>query len=180
MNKKMQKTSIITILTAFLLSLVAINFLFLFFTQNEVKTIKLLKSELTNLERNEQIIASAQQIYRTYQDEIDIISQVFPGEADIPEVITTFENSIRLSTSEYTFKFNSITPLLEGENLFLPITITMKTDIEKLQLFLDKLENLPYMTHVTSVIAKSPDGFVGLGEVVVSLKMYVKNPFNNQ
>ena len=131
------------------------------------------------MEQNAQIIASSQQIYNKYKDDIEVISAVFPTEESIPQFISQLEGEIRQTADEYTFKFSSITPISENTVLFLPLSITMKTDLTRLTLLLEKLENLAYIIHVTSINTKAPEGLNGVSEVNLQLKVYVQNPFTN-
>jgi hypothetical protein len=178
--KKEQKSSILLILFSVLSSLFVLNFLFLFFIQNENKTIKLLKSELRVLEQNQKIINSSREITATYSKEVELISEVFPNEETIPKFIGILENLIKGYADEYSFKFNAVAPVKEQEKFYLPLTITMKTDYQRLLLFLEKLETLPYMTHVTSIFSKNPDGFTNKSEIIIGLKLYVQNPFSSK
>lgn len=160
--------------------LIVLNFVFIGLIGAEANTTKLLKNELGVLEQEERIITSAQQIYSTYQDEIDTISSVFPNEETIPLFIQTLEDTIRANSDEYSLRFTAITPIKDQDKLFLPLSITMRTDLPKLILFLDKIEKLPYMTHVTSIFSKTPDGFTRTGEIQIGVKVYVQNPFTTK
>jgi hypothetical protein len=158
-------------------AMVIIVLLFSFLFQGEVRTIKLLRNEYAILEQQKRIITASSEIGNEYSNEIEIISHIFPNEQSIPVFIQTLENLIRQSSEEYTFKFNSLTPIVEGDKLFLLMTVTMRTDLPKLLLFFFSLEKLPYMTHCTGVIAKTPNGFIGKSEVSIGMKVYVQNPF---
>lgn len=166
-----------TLSAVILAALVGIDLLFLVFTTNVAKTVTLLKKEAATLEQDKQIISSSEQLYDTYRKEIELISAVFPNEETFPTFIRTLEDLIRIFADEYTVKFTSLTPLVEQEKLFLLLSLSMKTDNLRLTQFLVSLEQLPYMTHVTSIQAKTPEGFTGQGEVTLGLKLYVKNPF---
>lgn len=180
-NRKSEKTDRrLLVLVALLLSTIFMNFLFLYLLRGETKTIALTKTELVELEKQQQIITSSQQLYQTYQNEIDIISAVFPNEESITMFIQSIENELRLASDTYTFRFNAQTPIKQADKLFLPLTVTMKTDMTRLDTFFEKLETLPYMTHVTSLNVKTPEGFSNISEVVVGLKIYVQNPFITQ
>jgi hypothetical protein len=136
-----------------------------------------LRNEYAILEQQKRIISASSEISEQYKNEIGVISGVFPTEQSIPLFIQTLEGLIRQASDEYTFKFNSLTPIVEGDKLFLLMTVTMKTDLPKLTAFFSSLEHLQYMTHVTGVIAKTPDGFFKKGEVSIGMKVYVQNPF---
>ena len=127
--------------------------------------------------QQEKIIVSAKQISSNYQAEIETISQVFPTEETIMVFIGQLESQIQKVTPEYSFRFASVTPLTEGNKLYLLLSVTTKTDLAGLTAFLDGLEKLPFLTHVVSIKAKTPDSFANMSEIVVLLKIYVQNPF---
>lgn len=174
------KTNPGTLLAILSLLFVIVDVVFIFFTKNEAKTVELLKKELVSLEQDEKIIRSAREISSTYKDEIEVISSVYPTEETIPFFIQMFEEEIRAQADEYVLKFNSVTPVKEQDRLFLPLTITMKTDLGRLTTFMQKLESINYMTHVTSLFAKTPDNINGIGEITIGLKIYVQNPFTTK
>jgi predicted PurR-regulated permease PerM len=163
--------SLVTILVVF------VNSLFLLLSTSTSKAIRLLEGQVTQLKQEERIVKASEQLYEDYQDEIQIVSSVFPNEVTIPQFIQSLEGLIRPYSDSYAVRFNSLTPLAEQERLFLILTITMHTDLARLYDLLEQLETLPYMTHITSMNVKTPDGFSGIAEVNVTLKVYVQNPF---
>jgi hypothetical protein len=178
--KKKQAFNPITIYVGVGLLLVILNIVFVIFAGNEAKTITLLKQELKNVEQQQQIIASAQEIHGKYENEIDTINGVFPNEETITLFIQKLEETIRSTTDQYTFKFSSVTPLKEQDKLFLPLQITVKTDLSHFIAFLAEIEKLPYMTHITSMNGKLPDSFNKTGEMSINLKVYVQDPFTTR
>jgi len=170
----------LTILISMVIAVILLNVLFILLVRGEAKTIKLLKSELVTLEQEEQIIASAQNIYESYQNEIEVISQVFPNEETFVDFVQILETEVRASSDEYTLKFTASEPVQDKDKLRLPITITMKTDLVRLTGFLTQIEKLRYMTHITQLNARTPDGFTQTGEVSLNLVIYVQNPFTTQ
>src|SRR3989344_256487 len=170
----------LTILISMVIAVILLNVLFILLVRGEAKTIKLLKSELVTLEQEEQIIASAQNIYESYQNEIEVISQVFPNEETFVDFVQILETEVRASSDEYTLKFTASEPVQDKDKLRLPITITMKTDLVRLTGFLTQIEKLRYMTHVVQLSARTPDGFAQTGETSVNLVIYVQNPFTTQ
>ena len=166
------------ILPALVGALLVVNILFIVLTRNAGATVGLLKNELTVLDEQERIIASSQDIYLKYQNEIETISNVFPNEETRTVFIQTLEKELREVTQEHTFRFSSVTPLKEQDKLFLPLTITLKSSLADLARLFEKFEDFPYMMHVTQINAKSPEGFTGKSEVTIMVKLYVQNPFS--
>lgn len=177
-NKKQPaKTNPVLLLGAAIVGLVAVNLLFISLTGSEARSINLLKKEVVSLRQQEKIVAQAQTISDQYASEIEQISSVFPNEENIPLFIQQLEEQLRGLTDEYSFKFNSVTPVPEGQRLYIPLTINMKTDLARFGSFLDYLEKTKFMTHVTLIQSRVADGFSATGTVSISLKVYVQNPF---
>ena len=85
---------------------------------------------------------------------------------------------LKTNADSYAVKFSSVTPLKEQERLYLPLNLTLRTDSARLVLLLDQLEKLAYMTHVESIVTKTPEGFTKTGESTIDIKIYVQNPFS--
>jgi hypothetical protein len=177
-NKPSSQVNPIMILGGICVGLLLLSLILIFLFQNEIQTIKLLRNEFTILTQQKRIITASAEISEQYKDEIDVISRIFPNEQSIPIFIQALEGLIKQTSSEYTFRFNSLTPIVEGDKLFLLMTVTMKTDQEKLLQFLSALERLPYMTHITGMVSKTPNGYTGSAEVSIGMKVYVQNPFS--
>jgi hypothetical protein len=174
-----RKTNPIYMFGAAFVAIIAINLLFIMLFQSEVRTYKLLNEEKKTLDQDQMIITASADILGKYQNEIDVISGVFPNEETFLLFVQTFENTVKRNTDEYQLKFSS-TPIAEGDKLFLPMTLSVKTDLSRLMVLFEALENMPYMTHVTGVGAKTPDGLSGKGEYNIGLKVYVQNPFSTK
>jgi hypothetical protein len=180
MNVKKTSSTVnpILIIGGMCVSLVLLSFILIFLFQNEMRTIKLLRSEFAILTQQKRIITASSEISEQYKEEIEVISGIFPNEQSIPLFIQALEGLIKQASGEYTFRFNSLTPIAEGDKLFLLMTVTMKTDHTKLLQFLSALEQMPYMTHITGMMSKTPNGFTGVSEVSIGMKIYVQNPFS--
>jgi hypothetical protein len=172
-----RKTNPAYLLGAVFAAIVAINILFIMLFQSEVKTYRLLNEEKKTLDQDQMIIAASADILEKYQNEIDVISGVFPSEETFPEFIQAFENTVKGHADEYQFRFSS-TPQPEGDKLYLPMTLSLKTDMTRLLLLFEALEHMPYMTHILGVAAKNSGGLSGQGQYDIGLKVYVQNPFS--
>ncbi len=179
MEKNKPKFSRQSVLVTLVVILTVVNVLFITLISSEAKTVQLLKKELTGLYGQEKIIATASELSQSYKDEIELISAVFPSEQTITVFIQTIEDLLKGITNEYTFRFSSPIPLREQDKLYLPLTMTLKTDMAGLTRLLKELESMRYMTHITSISSRSPDGFTGVSEVTIVMKIYVQNPFTN-
>ncbi len=180
--KTQKKTSISvnTLLVIFAIALCFLDIIFIIFTQNESKTITLLKGQKKSLAQDESIIASAKEIQDTFQNEVGVISAVFPSEETIPVFILKLEEMLKNTTDEYSVKFAATAPIKQDDKLFLPIIISTKTNYVRLTAFFTQLEKALYMTHITAISIKSPDNFIGVSDVQIRLNVYVQNPFTSK
>ena len=167
-----------TVLLALAAGLVGVNTLLLVLGSTNVKTIELLRKERINLEQEERTIQSVKVIGSQYRESADLIASVFPTETTIPTLIETLESVASTNSDQYTVKFSAVTPVKEQGRLFLPVSISIKTDFDRLTNLLGFLERVPYMARLTSVIIKTPEGFTGKNEVQIGLKVYVNDPFS--
>jgi hypothetical protein len=177
-KKSSSSVNPIMILVGLCVGLILLSLILIFLFQNEMRTIKLLRNEYAIVTQQKRIVTAATEISEQYKDEIGVISGIFPNEQSIPLFIQALEGLIKQTSSEYSFRFNSLTPIAEGDKLFLLMTVTMKTDQTRLLQFLSELERMPYMTHITGIASKTPGGFIGEAEVNIGMKIYVQNPFS--
>lgn len=179
MKKENIKITAIVALSGLLGFLVLADIISMIMVSNQSRTIKLLKDQQAILLKDQKIIMAASDLSSQYRDEIKIISEVFPNENTIAEFIKNIEELTQATTKEYRIQFNSLTPLPEGDKLYLLLTLNMKTDYAGLMEFFDKLETIPHMTHVYSVTIASPEGIDNTLDTRIYLKLYVQKPFNN-
>lgn len=178
--KPVKKNSSVEQLVLILAGLVVINIVMLYFLSTQVKTIRLLRIQRTQLEQDLKIINSAEQIYQSYKDDIEVISEVFPNEESVLVFLQTLETLSKKYGTESLVKFSPPTPQPEGDSLYLLFTVNMQTTSEQLPEFLKAIEKLPYMTRLLTLNVSLPDGGRGNVSASMRLKVYVKNPFNTK
>lgn len=179
-NKKTfdkKKSSSIERAVIVLVLIVVINIGIMYMLLNQSKTITLLQEQQQQLTQDQRILSSSEEIYAQYEGQIEKILRVFPDEETVLDFLQTLETLSKTHSTEYTVKFASRSPLPESDKLFLLFTITLKTDKTQLDAFLDALENLPYMTRVLTMNAAFPDPASQAVDAALTLKLYVKNPF---
>ena len=152
----------------------------MFFLHTESKTIVLLKEQLRQVENDQKILTSSEQIYAQYEQDIDAILNVFPNEETVLDFLQRLEKLTKDTSDDSTVRFASLNPLPDGDKLFLLFNISLKTDTARLDQFLDSLEHLPYMTRVIGLSTTFPDLSPQKVDASVSLKLYVKNPFSTK
>ena len=179
MNKKL--SSLPPSIEHFLIALagiVVVNIGLLVFLNTQVKVISLLQDQEKQLQQDQKIINSSEEIYNKYKNDIAAISDVFPNEEKVLPFLQLMENLAKKYSDDSAVKFASLSPQPEGDNLYLLFSIGMKTDPSRLSDFLTELESLPYMTRVLTISMSLPDGISGKVNVTINLKLYVKNPFS--
>jgi len=167
-------------LVVVLLVLLMTNFGLLFFLRSQVTVIGLLNQQLLQLQQDQQILSSAEQIYQTYKGNIDTINAVFPNEETVLVFLQTLETMAKQTSDESAVKFASFSPQTEGDRTYLLFTINQTTDRDRLSSLLEQLENLPYMTHIVSLSISWVDQKKGTLNVSIVLKLYVQNPFSTK
>lgn len=181
MNKKpIKKTNPLEKLALFLVLLVAINLGIIVLLQTQAKTIVLLKDQLRQLEKDQQIVASSEEIYATYEQDIDRILNVFPNEETVLDFLQTLERLTKEVSVDSTIRFASLNPMPETDKLFLLFNISLRTNRELFDIFLERLETLPYMTRIISTQVNFADGDVNNVDAMIVLKLYVQNPFTTK
>lgn len=146
----------------------------------QVKEIKLLREQKVQLESDQKVLTNAEQVYNQYKDDFPLLESVFPDEETILPFLQNLERLTREYSDDGVVKFGSLNPLPEGDKLFLLFSISMRTDANRFIAFLQQLEELPFLTRMLSYTVNWSDQKKQTMDVSVSLKVYVKNPFNTK
>lgn len=179
MNKQKQMSTIEKA-GLLLLVLIALNIGTMVLLTSQSKTITLLKEQKRQLESDQKILSSSDQIYSQYENQIEKIFAVFPDEESVLSFLQTFEELTKAYSTESSVRFASLNPLPEGDKLFLLFSVSLKSDRQRLNQLLDKLETLPYMTRVLNLNVIFSDPELNNVDASFTLKLYVKNPFTVQ
>lgn len=147
--------------------------------RTQVNVIRLLQQQKRQLEQDQKIINSSEEIYATYKEDIEDLLAVFPSEEDVLIFLETLQDVGKKHGSNVSARFSSPSPQQEGDKLFLLFRLTMTAKKDSLDSFLQELENLPYMTRLLTLSIGAPDGTKEEMNVTLLIKLYVKNPFNS-
>lgn len=177
-QKLLSGSGIITLYISLITGFILLNLVFLFFFRGQVDSIVNLKRELNVTTTGNVSLRESERAYESYKDDVELLAAVFPDESSISDFISTLERRIRSHTSEYSLRLTSPTPLTEGDMLYLLMTVVVRLDFASLKALLSDFEAMPYMTHITGISSKGTEGFAGLSETTVNLKVYVKKPFS--
>lgn len=166
-------------LIAILFGIALVNVGLLYMLRMQANGIRLLQQQKKQLEQDQAIINSSEQIYATYKDHIEDLLAVFPSEEDVLMFLETLQDIAKKHGSNASARFSSPSPQQEGDKLFLLFRVTMTTDKDGLKSFLQEAEQLPYMTRLLTLSMGLSDGIQGDMNVTLLIKLYVKNPFTS-
>lgn len=148
---------------------------------SQANTILLLKKELLQLKSDQETASLSSGLLQQYSEEEERLSSVFPGDTTTISIfISDLETVLKQYTSDYSFKFNSLIPIPENDKSFLLLTINMKTDFDKLMQLMAAFERMPYMTHIVAINSRAPQGYDGMSDIQLGIKLYVQNTFKSK
>ncbi len=166
-------------LIVILLGIALINVGLFYVLRTQVNVIRLLQQQKKQLEQDQSIINSSEEIYATYKDNIEDLLAVFPSEEDVLVFLETLQDVAKKHGSNVSARFFSSSPQQEGDKLFLLFRVTLTTNKDSLISFLQELEQLPYMTRLMTLSMGDFNGIQGDMNVTLLIKLYVKNPFTS-
>ena len=156
------------------------NLVLLALIHRQSKALKSTNEQQTKFRLERQIITSADQINMRFSQEIASLSGVFPNESSMTNFLKMLEKEATPYVYNYSVKFSTQTPLDEQGKMYVPLVVSFHTDNEGLQNFLARLEQLPYITHVTTIFTKIPQDNSNMNEVQMGIKVYVQKAFSSQ
>lgn len=160
--------------------IVVLNVVLLGFIHKQGSALKLINEQQTKFRLERQIITSADQITSRFAQEIASLSAVFPDESSMTSFLKLLEKESTPYVYNYSVKFSSQSPLDEQGKMYIPLVVSFHSDNEGLLNFLMRLEQLPYITHVTSIFTKIPEDNSNSNEVQLGIKVYVQKTFSSQ
>lgn len=160
--------------------IVVLNFVLMGYIHKQSSALKGINEQRTKFRLERQIITSADQITSRYAQEIASLSAVFPDESSMTNFLKILEKESTPYVYDYSVKFSSQSPLDEQGKMYIPLVVSFHADNEGLQNFLLRLEQLPYITHVTTLFTKIPEDNRTFNEVQVGIKVYVQKAFSTQ
>jgi Tfp pilus assembly protein PilO len=167
---------IIGISFSVLLIIVGINILFALKIANATFAIK---QQNINEQVKQQTAVEQTTFYENNPQMLDVIDAALPDQTEIVDVLTAIDNLGSLVGMKVNFNFASVDPTKENNQLSVPFTLKSNTTIIKAIQFLRYFEKLPYLSSITSLSIKSPQGIGGTIELSIIGRLYVQDPFNN-
>lgn len=113
-----------------------------------------------------------------YQGEDQKILELYPDERSIIKFVDEVESLGSLHGDSPEFNFGSQSKLKDSNGYpYLPFTISFTGELDSLLGFLENYENMPYLTAITSIEAKSLNGIEGSGTYIIKGNIYVSENF---
>lgn len=146
-------------------------------SQNLSKNIQTEKQQILNQQETSQSSQDQQAFFESNPEIINTLSQVLPNQDTIIKVVEDIENLQKQLGISTAFEFSSIVPTNTATNSYVSFIIKTNTTTLKTISFLRSFEKLPYLTQITSIDLKTPQGIGGPVELAISGRIYVQNPF---
>lgn len=155
------------------------SFLLLFLTArkaNEIKSAHNIIEQSRLFEKNRQ---KAENLLERYKGKDSKISQLYPNNKTIIEFVKAIEYIGSESTSEANFSFDFDNPRKDKEQYsYLSYTIRLNTNLNGLLVFLEKFENLPYLTLINQIYSTDLESIMTNGVYVIKADVYTQEPFS--
>lgn len=112
------------------------------------------------------------------QEELIELENLFPDQ----ETIVLFLQDIEMLVQAYdrggTVRFSALQPVMHDNQLSIPLTINLRSDLTRLADFSLRLEKIPYFVRTNMIELRTPQGH--RGEVITTIhgRLYVSDPFD--
>lgn len=159
------------------IGIITISVLNIYFSNNISNSIISKKQQAINQQTNSESIQQQLTFYENNPEIIQTISNVLPNQDSIIQVVEDIEGLQKSLSIPTAFEFSSIVPTQDINNSYVSFIIKTNTTTLKTISFLRSFEKLPYLTKITSINIKTPQGIGGPVELAISGRVYVQNPF---
>lgn len=174
-----KQTNLKILLSIFILGLAGICiFFFSFFTNQKMKQTATAQQELSSLTALEAGTQSLQEFARQHQADLAVINTLFPNEDDFIFAFQDLEQLVIKVDPKATVKLGASVPTKVNQQNTLPLSIHFNADQTQILNFLRQFEHLPYILEITSLEVTTPPEGGNLRDVIISVKLYVAEPFN--
>lgn len=154
-----------------------INFLLIYFTNNQVTLYQTNQQQIAASEYNSSDRANTVAYLENQRQNTELILSTFPSiEDDFVDFIQTIELLGQESANNSRLELNSHVAGNGGQSYF-PFVISMTTDVVNFAEFLKRLEKLPYMVEVRSIESNIVDGSSQIYNFKLTSRIYVSNQF---
>jgi hypothetical protein len=171
---KKRITMSVELATFFTITVVAINGLLIYLTNNQVKQYRFNRQQIAAALYNSSDIQNTVDFLETQKQQTELINQALPNEQEFIQFVQTLELIAGEAATNSQFEFESL-KRISDKNL-IPVRITMTTTSSGFSEFLSKAEKLPYLFQVNEIEASSL-GEEDIWQYRLNGIIYVSNKF---
>lgn len=176
-NKLKHRSVVLTEVAVILgVSVVLINFLLIYLTNNQVAQYHINRQQIAAAEYNSSDRAHTIAFLESQKLQTELILAAFPVENNFIDFIQTLELIGQESATNSRLEFSTLVVPKQGQS-YVPFVINMTTDMANFGEFLKKTEKLAYLVEITSTEANTVDESNRLWNFKVNAKVYVSNQF---
>lgn len=156
-------------------SLIIISTAFLLQTANaNSAALRQLQEEISIQEQAFQEAESFNRFVAQNQTILEQLDFALPNESMLVGAVQDIESVIHRFDPTATVKLTAVTPTRVGQELVIPITITIITPLDQLPLLFAQLGELPY---VIQIISSDTQGVATNATTIIMMRLYVQDPF---
>lgn len=176
-TKKINTKSKIMIILALISILLVTNLVILSLLPSRSKAIIQTRSEILAQQLQNQSANKIISDLNSTQEDKEILNSALPTKSSLLDIIELFE-SLNSITKVQNFAFESEVPRKDesGYN-YLPVSLTLEGSLPQTLTALQRIQQTPYLFWVNQTIIESPNGLSQTIIIRASLRLYVREPF---
>jgi hypothetical protein len=146
-------------------------------TKTSINSIKGYQQTLTEMNTKIKTLNEAEsfnQFLTSQKVNLEKLNFAVPSESMVVGVVQDIESVIRKYDPQADLKFSSATPAKIGQNLVIPMTISITTPITQIPPLLQELSQLPYILQLISTESRINGDTTS---TLITVRLYVQEPF---
>jgi hypothetical protein len=171
-SKSPQTYRLIAVITPIIL-LIASGILLSGTSKNNAQRLQNLQDFNLKVQANQES-ESLHQFIVTNRTSLEKMSLALPSESMMIGVIQDVESVLNQFDPQASVKFSSQNPVKSGQDLIIPLNLSLQLPLNKLTPLIDELNGLPYLTQLLTVDAQTNGE---LTQIIINMRLYVKDPF---
>jgi hypothetical protein len=133
-----------------------------------------LQAEIATKEQAFQEADSFNRFVSQNQTALEQLDFALPNESMLVGVVQDIEAVIHQFDPLGTVKFTAVTPTRVGQELVIPITVTIQSSLDQLPPLFNQLSQLPYLIQI---ISTETQGINTNPTTIIIMRLYVQDPF---
>jgi hypothetical protein len=172
-KSKLRSTALVTIVLVLGLAF------FLLLVTRKAQEVKLNRQLVNQTNRLEDKSRQAEQLLDKYQDQDSQILKLYPNERTIVDFVSAVEDIGNLLSTDIQLSFDSDKVKKDNNQYpYLSYTVRFTTDLNGLLTFLDRIEEMPYLTDLMLIQGEKLSALTSSGRYVLKANVYIAEPFS--